>query len=52
MNVFSLAVYAQGTLRYAVIGLVIFLASFLILSVIDVLFLGGHGNLFKFKIGE
>ena len=43
---------AQGTLRYAVVGLVIFLASFLILNVIDTLFLGGQGNLFKFKIGE
>lgn len=43
---------AQGTIRYAVIGLVIFLASFLILSVIDTLFLGGKGDLFKFKIGE
>ena len=43
---------AQGTLKYAVIGLVIFLASFLILKVIDTLFLGGQGNLFKFKIGD
>ena len=43
---------AQGTLRYAVIGLVIFLASFLILKVIDTLFLGGQGNLFKFQIGN
>lgn len=43
---------AQGTLRYAVVGLVIFVASFLILTVIDTLFLGGQGNLFKFSIGE
>jgi len=43
---------AQGTLRYAVVGLVIFVASFLILTVIDTLFLGGEGNLFKFSIGE
>jgi hypothetical protein len=43
---------AQGTLRYAVIGLVIFLASYLILKVIDTLFLGGTGVLFKFKIGD
>lgn len=42
---------AQGTLRYAVVGLIIFLASFLILKVIDTLFLGGYGNLFKFNIG-
>ena len=43
---------AQGTLRYAVIGLVIFLAAFLILKVIDTLFLGGNGTLFKFQIGN
>lgn len=43
---------AQGTLQYAVVGLVIFLASFLILKVIDTLFLGGQGNLFRFKIGD
>lgn len=43
---------AQGTLRYAIIGLVIFLSSFLILKVIDTLFLGGAETLFKFNIGE
>lgn len=43
---------AQGTLRYAVIGLVIFLSAFLILKVIDTLFLGGQGTLFKFNIGS
>lgn len=43
---------AQGTIQYALIGLVIFLASFLILNIIDVLFLGGQGNIFKFKIGD
>lgn len=43
---------AQGTLRYAVIGFVIFIASFLILNVIDTLFLGGCGNLFRFNIGS
>lgn len=42
---------AQGTLKYAVIGLVIFLGSFLILKVIDTLFLGGCGRLFRFQIG-
>lgn len=42
---------AQGTLRYAVIGLIIFLSAFLILKVIDTLFLGGCGNLFKFNLG-
>lgn len=43
---------AKGTLQYAIVGLVIFLASFLILKIIDVLFLGNAGNLFKFRIGE
>jgi len=43
---------AQGTLRYAVIGFIVFLASFLILNVIDILFLGGTGKLFKFSIGD
>jgi len=43
---------AKGTLQYAIVGLVIFLASFLILKIIDVLFLGGAGTLFKFKIGD
>ena len=43
---------AQGTLKYAVIGLVLFLGSFLILKVIDTLFLGGSGALFKFQIGD
>ena len=43
---------AQGTIKYAVIGLVIFMASFLILKIIDTLFMGGQGALFKFKIGD
>jgi len=43
---------AQGTLKYAVIGLVLFLGSFLILKVIDTLFLGGSGALFNFQIGD
>jgi hypothetical protein len=42
---------AQGTIRYAVVGLIIFLASYLILNVIDVLFLGGNRTLMKFTIG-
>lgn len=43
---------AQGTLKYAVIGLVIFLVSFLILKIIDTLFLGGCGKIFIFQIGD
>lgn len=37
---------AQGTLFYAVVGTVVFLASYLILNIIDILFLGGQGRLF------
>lgn len=43
---------AQGTLRLAVVGFIIFLAAFLILKIIDTLFLGGTGTIFKFEIGE
>lgn len=41
---------AQGTLKFAVIGFLLFVSAFLILRVIDVLFLGGQGKLFKFTI--
>ncbi|OGK41533.1 hypothetical protein A2954_00840 [Candidatus Roizmanbacteria bacterium RIFCSPLOWO2_01_FULL_37_12] len=44
---------AQGTLRYALIGFILFISSYLILNVICFLFLGGIGNnckLFKFEI--
>jgi len=43
---------AQGTIKFAIIGFVIFLASYLILTIIDFLFLGGQGKIFQFKIGE
>lgn len=43
---------AQGTLKYAVIGFILFISSFLILSIIDILFLGGKGDIFKFQIGQ
>lgn len=43
---------AQGTLQYALIGFGLFLAAFLIIRTIDVLFMGGHGNLLKFSIDE
>lgn len=43
---------AQGTLKWAIGGFVLFLSAFLILNIIDILFLGGHGNIFKLKIGE
>jgi len=41
---------AQGTMKFAVIGLVIFLSSYLILTTIDYLFLGGNGTIFNFEI--
>ncbi len=43
---------AQGTLRYAVLGFVLFLVSFLILKVIDTLFLGGQGTLFQLNLEQ
>lgn len=41
---------AQGTLKYAIIGFILFVSSYLILRIIDVLFLGGQGNLFRLQI--
>lgn len=41
---------AQGTLKYAIIGLVLYVSAYLILKTIDVLFLGGHGAIFNFQI--
>lgn len=43
---------AQGTLRTAIIGFVLFVSAFLILTIIDVLFLGGQRKIFEFKIGQ
>ena len=41
---------SQGTIKYALLGLGLFMASFLIIKTIDVLFLGGKGKLFEFTI--
>jgi len=41
---------AQGTIKMAVIGFILFLGSYLILNIIDILFLGGQGNIFQFNI--
>lgn len=41
---------AQNTFKFALIGLVVFLGSYLILFLIDVLFLGGQGQIFEFNI--
>lgn len=43
---------AMGTLKYAIFGFVLFVSAFLILKIIDFLFLGGQGKIFEFKIGE
>lgn len=43
---------AQGTLKYALIGFILFVSAFLILTIIQTLFLGkGGANLFEFNIG-
>ncbi|OGK19915.1 hypothetical protein A3C23_04405 [Candidatus Roizmanbacteria bacterium RIFCSPHIGHO2_02_FULL_37_13b] len=41
---------AQGTIKYALFGLGLFIASFIIIKTIDILFLGGQGKLFEFTI--
>ncbi len=41
---------AQGTLKYAIIGLILFVSAYLILRVIDAIFLGGQGTIFRFEI--
>jgi uncharacterized membrane protein len=41
---------AQGTIKFAIIGFALFLLSYLILWTIDVLFLGGQGNILRFEI--
>lgn len=43
---------AQGTLKFAVIGFILFISAFLILKVIDVLFLGNTGQIFKFNLEQ
>lgn len=43
---------AQGTLKLAVLGFILFVSSFLILKTIDCLFLGCQNKLFRFEIGS
>lgn len=43
---------AQGTLKFAVLGLALFISAFLILKAIDIIFLGGNNQIFNFTIGE
>jgi len=42
---------AQGTLKFALIGFILFVSAFLILTIIDKLFLGGANKIFQFNIG-
>src|SRR5512144_1868955 len=37
---------AQGTLRYALVGFILFVSAFAILKIIDVLFLGNQNKIF------
>ena len=41
---------AQGTMKYAVIGLIIFVCAYLILKIISILFLGGSTSLFELNL--
>ncbi|PIP14700.1 hypothetical protein COW98_04150 [Candidatus Roizmanbacteria bacterium CG22_combo_CG10-13_8_21_14_all_35_9] len=43
---------AKGTLTYALVGFILFVSAFLILKIIDVIFLGGNNQIFQFNIGE
>ena len=41
---------AQGTFKWALIGLLLYISAYLILNVIDLLFLGGNKTIFHFSI--
>lgn len=41
---------SRAVVTYALIGFAIFLCSYLILNIVDVLFLGGSGKIFEFAI--
>ena len=43
---------AMGTMKYALIGFALFISSFLILKIIDIMFLGGQNKIFEFTIGQ
>ena len=43
---------AKGTFKWALIGLGLYLSSYLILTLIDIIFLGGKGTIFQFRIGD
>ncbi len=43
---------AKSTIEYAFIGLFLFVGAYLIINIIDILFLGGGGKLFHFEIPQ
>lgn len=43
---------AQSTFKFAIIGFIVFISAFLILRIIDTLFLGGTGKLMKFDLSQ
>lgn len=43
---------AKGVFTWAIVGTILFISSFLIIKIIDTLFLGGQGDLFRFEIPE
>lgn len=43
---------AKATLTYAFGGLLLFVGAYLILNIIDILFLGGGGKLMRFEVPE
>ncbi len=43
---------AKGTFKWAIIGLVVYVSAYLILTIIDMLFLGGNGDIFRLQIGD
>ncbi len=43
---------AKSTLTYAFLGLILFVAAYLIINVIDILFIGGQGKLLRLEIPE
>lgn len=43
---------AQQTFTWAIIGLIVYAAAYLILFTIDQMFLGGKGDVFRLRIGD
>jgi len=41
---------AQGTLKFAFVGFILFAAAYLILNIIDILFMGGARKIFNLEI--